>query len=110
MISDFPKTRFIIGGRGPYGQELQELVRRLGVENQVIFLGYIDDHLRDQLYQEAALTVFPSFYEPFGIVALEAMAAGTPVVVSDVGGFREIVTNGLMGGEFLQVTRKHSPP
>lgn len=97
VISDFPKTRFIIGGRGPYGQELQELVRRLGVENQVIFLGYIDDHLRDQLYQEAALTVFPSFYEPFGIVALEAMAAGTPVVVSDVGGFREIVTNGVDG-------------
>ena len=57
------------------------------------FTGYIDDRTRNHLYHFAACAVFPSLYEPFGSVALEGMAARTPVVVSDTGGLSEIVNH-----------------
>ncbi|MFZ5753649.1 MAG: glycosyltransferase family 4 protein, partial [Bacillota bacterium] len=59
--------------------------------HKVQFIGYIEDTVRNALYNYAELAVFPSLYEPFGIVALEGMATGTPIVVSDTGGLREIV-------------------
>ncbi|MDH7578016.1 MAG: DUF1957 domain-containing protein [Bacillota bacterium] len=97
VLSEFPGVRLIIGGQGPYGWELQCQAKRLGIEENVVFTGFIDDHLKNHLYREAAVAVIPSFYEPFGIVALEAMAAGVPVIVSDVGGLREIVAHQVDG-------------
>jgi glycosyltransferase involved in cell wall biosynthesis len=63
----------------------------------MLFTGYISDDDRDMLYLAADVAVFPSLYEPFGIVALESMAAGTPVVVSDSGGLAEIVEHEVDG-------------
>jgi glycogen synthase len=54
-------------------------------------VGFISDSERNHFYRTAACAVFPSLYEPFGIVALEAMALHCPVVVSEVGGLAEIV-------------------
>jgi glycosyltransferase involved in cell wall biosynthesis len=61
------------------------------VENAVEFLGFISDRERDCIYRIADAAIFPSLYEPFGIVALEAMACGCSVIVSHVGGLREVV-------------------
>ena len=72
----------------------------MGIANRVYFTGYIDDRTRDFLYREAAVAVFPSLYEPFGMVVLEAMAAMTPVVVADVGGLSEIVVHERNGLKF----------
>ena len=69
----------------------------MGVADRVIFTGFVDDLTRNSLYRVADAAVFPSLYEPFGIVALEGMAAGTPVVVSDIGGFAEIIQHGHNG-------------
>jgi glycosyltransferase involved in cell wall biosynthesis len=85
------KTKFIIGGKGPMTEELKERVEQLGLSNQFHFLGYMEDEVRNKLYRVSDVAVFPSLYEPFGIVALEAMCAGCPVVVSDTGGLSEIV-------------------
>ena len=63
----------------------------MGVEKSVDFLGFISDDERDCLYTIVDAAVFPSLYEPFGIVALEAMAAGANVVASSVGGLAEVV-------------------
>ena len=71
--------------------QLQALVAELGVFDHFAFVGYISDGDRDRLYQVADVAVFPSLYEPFGIVVLEAMAAGAPVVVSNAGGLAEVV-------------------
>jgi glycosyltransferase involved in cell wall biosynthesis len=54
-------------------------------------VGFISDEDRNHLFRTAVCAVFPSLYEPFGIVALEAMALLCPIVVSDVGGFSEMV-------------------
>ncbi|MGE5509071.1 MAG: glycosyltransferase family 4 protein [Chitinophagales bacterium] len=92
-----PGTRLVIAGTGPLAGELKERAAALGVADRVSFPGFIDDATRNALLTTADVAVYPSTYEPFGIVALEAMAAGTPVVVSDTGGFSEIVVHGVNG-------------
>lgn len=97
ILQKHPKTKFIITGEGPVKESLKEKARHLGVDHSVFFTGFVDDFTRNQLYSHASVAVFPSLYEPFGIVALEAMAAGTPLVVADTGGLGEIVTHEVNG-------------
>jgi glycosyltransferase involved in cell wall biosynthesis len=94
ILSHHPKTKFVIAGKGPFMDSLRRQAALLGIANRVYFTGYINDEVRNSLYSWADVAVFPSLYEPFGIVALEAMAARTPVVVSDCGGISEIVRHG----------------
>lgn len=97
IVAENKKTRFIIGGKGPMTEELKSRVKQLGLENNISFVGYMDDATRNKMYKVADAAVFPSLYEPFGIVALEAMSAGCPVVVSDTGGFSEIIEHKVNG-------------
>lgn len=97
ILSKVDEVKFVIAGKGPYEVHLKEKARRLGIYDRVYFTGYIDDQVRNALFNTAAVAVFPSLYEPFGIVALEAMAAGTPVVVTDNGGLGEVVHHGKNG-------------
>ncbi len=91
VLAQFPKTRFIIAGTGAMMEPLRRRVWELGVQDQVTIAGFVSDADRDQLLKVADVAVFASLYEPFGIVALEAMAAKCPVVVSSVGGLGEVV-------------------
>lgn len=97
ILAHHPQTKFIIAGKGPFMDALKRQAMLNGIANRVYFTGYIDDTVRNNLYHWADAAVFPSLYEPFGIVALEAMAARTPVVVSDSGGLGEIVNHGVDG-------------
>lgn len=86
-----PGIRCVIAGRGSYLAELQSQIDVEGVSDLVHLAGFVpDDDLRALLH-EARCAVIPSLYEPFGIVALEAMAAGAPTIVADTGGLAEIV-------------------
>jgi glycosyltransferase involved in cell wall biosynthesis len=69
----------------------------LGVEDAVFFLDFITDAQRDAYYQVVDATIIPSLYEPFGIVALEAMAQDCNVITSDVGGLGEVVQHMVNG-------------
>ena len=84
-------AKLVIAGSGDMRSYLENLCYQLGVGHRVVFLGFVDENTLKKLYKSADVVVIPSVYEPFGIVALEAMAAGTPVVVSSVGGLREII-------------------
>ena len=97
ILEAFPAVRFLIAGRGPLLEELRRMAEAHGVGHRFHFLGYISDAERDRLYQVADVAVFPSLYEPFGIVVLEAMMAGAPVVVSSTGGLAEIVASQEVG-------------
>ncbi len=88
---------FVLAGRGPMLDEWKQQAERLGIAGQTRFLGFVEDERRNQLFRIADVAVFPSLYEPFGIVALEAMAFGTPLLVADTGGLREIVRHGENG-------------
>lgn len=91
------RVKFILAGRGTMFAPLSEHVADLGLQDHIIFPGYVEDNVRDRLYCVANVAVFPSLYEPFGIVALEAMAAQCPVIVSNVGGLGEVVDNEITG-------------
>jgi glycogen(starch) synthase len=97
LISKNIKCKLIIAGRGPFEDNLKQTATSLGIYPNVYFTGYIDDQTRNRLYSISDTAVFPSFYEPFGIVALEGMAAGTPVITTDAGGLNEIIESGVDG-------------
>ena len=91
VLAAFPRARLLIAGTGAYMDTLKSRAWALGIAAEVIFTGFIADDERDKLYHVADLATFPSLYEPFGIVALEAMAAHCPVVVAATGGLAEVV-------------------
>lgn len=81
----------VIGGRGSYLPELQSQIDIEGVSDLIAIPGFLsDDRLRD-LVHRAGVVVIPSLYEPFGIVALEALAGGAPLVVARTGGLAELI-------------------
>jgi 1,4-alpha-glucan branching enzyme len=92
-----PGVQAVICGQGPYEPELRQLSADLNLIDRVHFTGFVDGQKRNKFFREAAAAVFPSHYEPFGIVALEAMAAQVPVIVSDTGGLSEVVEHGIDG-------------
>jgi glycogen(starch) synthase len=93
VLNACPDTKFIMVGTGYYMDELKQQAQNLGIGNYVNFLGYVDDLELRKLYNIADVVCIPSLYEPFGIVALEAMAAKVPVVTSDTGGLKDFVEN-----------------
>jgi glycogen synthase len=84
-------VRFVVAGSGTHEQALRAQATRLGLDHHGTFLGWIGDDVLHSLYRIADLCVVPSIYEPFGLVALEAMVSGCPCIVADTGGLREIV-------------------
>lgn len=97
VLDRYHDSKLIICGRGGMIDELREQVKYLGIENKVYFAGYCDSKKMQKMYKCADVAVFPSTYEPFGIVAIESMLSGTPTIVSDVGGLNEIVEHGVTG-------------
>jgi glycogen(starch) synthase len=91
LIERLRDVRFLVAGSGTAEQELRDQARELGLDRHGTFLGWIGDDVLHSLYRIADLTVVPSIYEPFGLVALEAMASGCPCLVADTGGLREVV-------------------
>src|SRR5205823_654655 len=91
---------FIVAGSGTAEQELRDQAGVLGLDAHGSFLGWIGDDMLHSLYRISDLTVVPSIYEPFGLVALEAMASGCPCLVADTGGLREVVPHDEVGLRF----------
>lgn len=96
ILADHANTRLLVAGKN--SRHLLPLAQELGVAQSVEFLDFISDAQRDAFYQVVDAAIFPSLYEPFGIVALEAMALDCNVIASNVGGLGEVVdhlVNGL---------------
>src|SRR5437763_9321176 len=100
LTARLPDVRFIVAGSGIPEQELRAQAPELGLAPYGTFLGWIGDDVLHSLYRIADLCVVPSIYEPFGLVALEAMASGCPCLVADTGGLREVVPNEQVGLRF----------
>jgi glycogen synthase len=95
-----PGAALAIAGRGRLEGALRDVAARAGVADHVRFLGHLSQGELAAWYPAADLVVIPSRYEPFGLVALEAMAAGRPVLGADVGGLAEILLPGEPGLRF----------
>ena len=104
LLDAFEKLReqgkdvsLILVGEGPLKEDLAKEVLRRKLNDRVKLAGFVDEKKLVSLYNSSDAFVLPSHYEPFGMVALEAMASRVPVVVSDVGGLSEIVEDGITG-------------
>jgi glycosyltransferase involved in cell wall biosynthesis len=103
LVNAVPKVlgkvnaKLIIVGNGYMREQLSNIVKSMGFAHKVMFTGFVDDETLRKLQKCADVSVVPSLFEPFGIVALEAMAAKSPVVVSDTGGLSEIVEHDVSG-------------
>jgi glycogen synthase len=100
VIERLPGSRFLVAGSGTHERELRSQAQELGLMDHGNFLGWIGDDVLHSLYRIADVCVVPSIYEPFGLVALEAMASGCPCIVADTGGLREVVPHDEAGLRF----------
>lgn len=96
-ILEKANAKIVIVGNGYVKDQLSGLVKSMGLTHKVMFTGFVDDDTLRKLQRCASASVVPSLFEPFGIVALEAMAAKSPVIVSDTGGLSEIVEHDVSG-------------
>ncbi len=92
-----PDVYVYIAGIGPLEKELKELAKKLNVEENVDFLGFVSENEKWFYLKSSDLCVFPSRYEPFGIVLLEAMVCGKAIIASNVGGIPDIIDTGKTG-------------
>jgi glycosyltransferase involved in cell wall biosynthesis len=107
ILAVLPVQLVIIGTGELYLPTLNHIIGRLGIGANVKFTGFMSDADLYRLQTIADCAVFPSLYEPFGIVALESFAGGVPVVVSNTGGLPEVVRHEVTG-IVTQVNNSHS--
>ncbi len=100
LVSRRPKARLAIAGRGVLKELIEEHVQRLNIGYAVRLVGYLEGVALRHFYQVSDIHVCPSHYEPFGLVAIEAMASGTAVAVSRTGGLLDVVTSPEVGRTF----------
>jgi glycogen(starch) synthase len=100
LVERLGAVRLVVAGAGIHGGALRAAVAAGGLADRVTFLGWVGAPRLADLYAVADACVVPSTYEPFGLVALEAMAGGCPCVVADTGGLRELVGHGEVGLRF----------
>ncbi|HEX9775399.1 MAG TPA: glycosyltransferase family 4 protein [Actinomycetota bacterium] len=93
-------ARFYVAGVGTHAEALRDHAERLGLSDRITFLGFVDEAELRAYYAAADLAVVPSLYEPFGMVALETMASGTPCIAADTGGLRELIVHDATGLRF----------
>ncbi len=97
VLKEYPNTKLVILGKGGEQNDIVETAERLNIKNNIVYrFDFVPEEERILHYAAADLCVFPSIYEPFGIVSLEAMAMQKPIVVGARGvvGFKEQVING----------------
>jgi glycosyltransferase involved in cell wall biosynthesis len=97
VVNRFPDTHLFIAGVGPYDVELQRLADKLGLSENVTFLGRISEHRKFRLYSGTRISIAPSQREGFGISVMEANSVGTPVVGWNVPGLRDSIVDGTTG-------------
>lgn len=84
---------FAIAGKGPMLEKYRREVQERNINDYIAFIGYLTDEEKNAWIYKSDINVFPSLYEPFGIVALESMVQGKPTIVSNIGGLKGIVTH-----------------
>ena len=97
ILEGYHDAKLVIAGKGGMIDDLRAQAAYMGLHDKIYFTGHLNSKQVQKMYKCADVAVFPSTYEPFGMVAIEAMLAGLPTVVSDVGGLNEIIQHGVNG-------------
>jgi len=99
--NQFPDIQLYIAGNGSQGDYLRQLTKKLNIENNVNFLGYVNGKEKYAYIKSADVFVVPSRYESFGIAILEAMACESSIIASNVGNIPYLLENDLLGLKFV---------
>jgi len=91
VLKEHPKTRLLITGKGKFKDRHIQEVKKLGLENNIMFPGFVPEEEMPNLYSSADIFVLPSLWEVFPIAMLEALASGAPLLASDAGGNAEMI-------------------
>lgn len=91
VLKKFPEAKLLIVGEGKDKAQFKDIVLKLGLDKNVIITGWIDNKKVPAFFATSDVTVVPSFFEGLGIVAVEAIASGSPVIASNVGGIPDII-------------------
>lgn len=91
ILEEKPDCIFVVAGKGPLLSEYKMEVSRVGLENKILFIGFLNEVEKATMLRLSDMLVVPSLYEPFGMVALEGMTAGIPVIASRTGGMATII-------------------
>lgn len=120
VIEYFSDAYFVVAGSGDMENQMVNLAATLGISDHVLFTGFIrDEQIKHQLYRTADLFVLPSISEPFGLVPLESVINGTPVLISKQSGVSEVLSHALkvdfwdtdeMANQILSVIRYPALP
>jgi glycosyltransferase involved in cell wall biosynthesis len=97
LLDKIPEARLVIVGEGDYKGHLMDFAKKLNLENQVEFTGYVDKCEKVKRLQKSWVAVCPSLKEGWGLTNIEANACGTPVIASNVPGLRDSVIDGKTG-------------
>jgi glycosyltransferase involved in cell wall biosynthesis len=97
VVQQIPDVQLLVGGKGSYLEKMKSLVSRLDLERNVTFLGFFPEDQLNSLYNQVQCVVVPSIFEGFGMTVIEALAAGTRVVGTNVDGIRSTLTSGDYG-------------
>ena len=98
IVGKYPNAKLYIAGKGKLLPFLKTMSSIFGIEKNVEFLGFVEENILPYIYNSADIFVLPSITgEAFGIVLIEAMASGLPIVASNVGGIAEVLENGKYG-------------
>jgi len=97
VTKEFPDAKLVIAGDGPHKESLQELTKKLGINNNIIFAGYVTPEQKANLLAESNALLFPSTIEGFGLVILESFQQKRPVLVSDIPPMSDIVEDNKTG-------------
>lgn len=93
LLDKIPEAKFVIAGEGEYRKKLERYAQKIGILDEINFLGRVTEEEKVKLFQKAWVFVNPSMMEGWGITTLEAAACGTPAVASDVPGLRDSIKN-----------------
>ena len=97
IIKEFPDAALVIAGDGPHKESLQELTKKLDINDNITFAGYVTPQQKFTLLAESNALLFPSIIEGFGLVMLESFQQKRPVLVSDIPPMSDIIQNNKTG-------------
>ena len=93
VLEKNPNVFFMVGGTGDMERQIIEEAAAMGISDKVLFLGFVKDKDKAEIYQMADLYILPSVSEPFGLTPLEALSCGTPVLISRQSGVSEVLSH-----------------
>jgi N-acetyl-alpha-D-glucosaminyl L-malate synthase BshA len=97
IVQKVPNAKLVIAGKGSEKAKLEKLVKKLKLQDKVVFTGFVSENEKWSLLKRCDVFVLPSIVEAFGIALIEAMACGKPVIATNVGPFPEIIRDGETG-------------